>query len=187
MMDSWELKYRAQVSLLPSLKYFNASYMSLSSPHPSFVAASSPFEVRKAVVVARMISGRYRTDCLARHWSQSNPGGLCLLPGCTGDSSGNLEHILLYCPALQETRSNLTKLWYEFMVQRSHLFPLVLDLTSKEESFMQLLMDPSSIPAVRAANSMSSDVLSCCFYLSRTWVSSHHLRRTKLQKIWNLT
>ena len=110
--DFWEIKYRGQTALLPSLKYFNANYMSLSSPHPLFEAANSPFEVRKAVVTARMLSGRYRTDRLARHWSKTNPSGLCLLPDCDGDSIGSLEH---YCQALKQTSTDMTRHWSKFI------------------------------------------------------------------------
>jgi hypothetical protein len=187
VMDSWEVKLRAQACLLPSLKYFNSSYMSLSSPHPMWTSAGSPFEVRKATIVARMLSGRYRTDRLARHWSQTNPSGICQLPGCTGLQSGSLEHILLYCPALSGARSNVIKLWSDFMLSRKYLYPVLSSLTRKEETFMQLLLDPSCIPLLIAANRLNTDVLPCCFYLSRTWIYSLHQRRSKLQKLWNLT
>ena len=110
VVDAWEVKLRAQADLLPSLYYFNPRYMSLTSPHPMWATARSPFEVKKAVVVARMLSGRYRTDRLVRHWSTTNPTGVCLLPGCSGEEVGSLEHILVYCPALSTVRSDIVKL-----------------------------------------------------------------------------
>ena len=103
--DWWEIKLRGEATMLPSLQFFNPNYLSLTSPHPLWVSAKSPYEVRKAVIVALMLSGRYRTDYLTRHWSKSNPSGHCLLPGCVGDQHGTLEHILLHCPALSEARS----------------------------------------------------------------------------------
>ena len=186
VIDFWEVRYRAQATLLPSLKYFNSNYMSLTSPHPIFEAARSPFEVRKTIVVAKMLSGRYRTDQLVRHWSKTNPLGLCLLPGCDGKSLGTLEHILLYCQALKETRSHMMLHWFKFLSDRPYLFPLIVDLTSNESNFMQLLLDPSSIPSVKTANILQPDCLKSCFYLSRTWVYSHHQKRTSLQKTWKL-
>ena len=166
VIDFWENKYRSQASLLPSLKYFNCNYMSLSSPHPLFEAAKSPFEVRKVVVAARLLSGRYRTDHLARHRSKTNPLGLCLLPGCTGQSKGSLEHILLYCNALGETRASMMSHWYKFLSDRPYLFPLILDLTRTEATFMQLPLDPSCIPSVISANTLHADTMQSCFYLS---------------------
>ena len=186
VIDVWETKLRAQVEFLPSMKYFKPAYMSLSSPHPMWACARSPFEVRKAVIVGRTLSGRYRTDHLARHWSTSNQAGVCQLPDCTGQEPGTLEHILLYCPALEIVRSGVIKLWADFMVPREYLFPVFSCLTFSEDSLMQLLLDPSCIPTVIAANQVNPDILPCCFYLSRTWVYSIHLRRSKLMKIWNI-
>ena len=69
VLDWWEKKICAQAELLPSLKYFHPSYMSLTNPHPIWLHAGSPYEVKKAVIAARMLSGRYRTDRMARFWS----------------------------------------------------------------------------------------------------------------------
>ena len=184
--DFWEERLRIQASVLSSLEYFDPNFMSLTKPHPLFLAANSPFEVKKAVVVARMLSGRYRTDRLVRHWSNTNPAGLCKLPGCAGDKIGDLQHILLYCSALEDTRLHLSTLWANFMLSRPYLFPIITNLISQERSLMQLLLDPSSLPQVISANQENSDVLPCCFYLSRTWVYSIHLKRSKLQKQFNL-
>ena len=98
--------------------------MSLSSPHPIWRAAGSPFEVSKAVIVARMLSGRYRTDRLARHWTSDNPNGLCRLPGCSGQV-GDLVHILLHCPALAHSREKMITLWSAYMVSRPSLLPVI--------------------------------------------------------------
>ena len=97
VLDVWEQRLRGQADYLKSLKYFHPGFMSLTTPHPMWASAKSPFEVRKAVVVARMLSGRYRSDQLARHWSKTNQSGLCQLPGCSGGEPGSLEHILLNC------------------------------------------------------------------------------------------
>ena len=110
------------------------------------------------MIVARMLSGRYRTDRLARHWSTSNQSGVCQLPGCTGQEPGTLEHILVYCPALKAARSGVIKLWADFMVPRNYLFPVLSSLTFSEDSLMQLLMDPSCIPTVIAANQVNADI-----------------------------
>ena len=188
VVDWWEIKLRGEIEFLDSLKYFHASYMNLTTPHPLWSSAGSPYEVRKAVIAARMVSGRYRTDRLARHWSKSNPSGFCQLPACTGEQDGTLEHLLLHCPALSEARSRVIKLWSNYMVSHQYLFPVVSCLTLwSEQMHMQLLLDPSCIPAVIAANKSNSAILPGCLYLSRTWVYTIHLTRMKLKKLWNLT
>ena len=84
--------------------------MSLATPHPIWTSAKNPYEIGKAVISARMLSGRYRTDYLSRHWSNRNPSGYCTLPGCV-EQIGSLEHLLLYCPALADARCGVINLW----------------------------------------------------------------------------
>ena len=162
--------------------------MSLSFPHPLWTSAGSPFEVRKAVIAARMLSVHYRTDSLMRHWSLSNPTGLCRLPGCE-DQVGTLTHILLHCPALAEARANCISHWTAFLVPRPWLLPIVSHHTlSGDHPHLQFLMDPSVLPMVitLAREKPDTDVLTSCFYLSRTWNFTIHLRREKTRKTWNL-
>ena len=187
VVDWWQVKLRGEADHLDSLVYFKPSFMSLSSPHPLWTTAKSPFEVRKAVITARMLSGRYRTDRLMRHWSRSNPEGLCRLPGCYGED-GTLPHILLHCPALAETRANGISLWSSFLVSRPWLLPVIAHHTLGTDAlFLQFLLDPSVLPMVITSTRSHPDVLKCCFFLSRTWNFSIHLKREKIRKLWNLT
>ena len=79
IIDYWEVKLRAEAALLPSLEFFNPSFMSLSSPHPLWsTAGSSPSKVAMATIQAQMLSGRYRSQKLCRHWS-IHSSGFCLL------------------------------------------------------------------------------------------------------------
>ena len=56
-----------------------------------------------------MLSGRYRTEFIARHWS-TNRHGFCLSTTCSAIPE-SLEHILLSCTAYMTTRTKLTRLW----------------------------------------------------------------------------
>ena len=84
VLDWWQTNLRGVAEHLDSLAFFKPSFISLSTPHPIWTTAGSPFEVSKAVITTRMLSGRYRTDKLMSNWSNSNPAGLCRLPGCEG-------------------------------------------------------------------------------------------------------
>ena len=186
VLDYWQTRFRGEAEHLDSLEFFKPSFMSLSRPHPLWTTAGSPFEVSKAVVTARMLSGRYRTDRLARHWSRSNPEGICQLPGCHGEE-GNLQHILLHCSGLSRTRAKLISLWSAFLVSRPWLFPVVSHYTlGDNQIFLQFLLDPSTLPLVISATQSNPDILSSCFYLTRTWNFSIHLTRLKIRKQWNL-
>ena len=105
--DYWEKKLRAEAALLPSLKYFNPQFMSLSRPHKLWTTAgNNPFEVAKARVQLLFLSNQYPCAKVSRHWSAENPEGLCTYPLCHAQRLvESREHILLYCPASQ--RSNV--------------------------------------------------------------------------------
>ena len=133
-----------------------------------------------------MLSGCYRTDQLTRHWSKSNPEGLCRLPGCSNEK-GTLHHILLSCPALSEARKKSVSHWSAFLVPRPWLFPLVNQFTHGDErQFLQFLLDPSVLPLVISTSKCYNDALRDCFYLSRTWNFTIHLTREKLLQFWNI-
>ena len=106
VISYWEKKLRAEAEPLKSLEFFKPSYMSLLAPHPLWLTArSSSYEVIKATVQAKMLSGRYRTEKLCSHWS-NNKSGYCL-SGCSSQVE-DLSHILLDCPSLSKTRNTLT-------------------------------------------------------------------------------
>ena len=180
--------------MLDSLSYFKASHMSLSSPHPMWTMAESPYEVGKACTVASMLSGRYVTDHRARHWSTSNPSGYCQLCLLTRHHAilGTLEHQLLKCPVLRDTRSKSISHWTEYLLDKPSLLPIVRHhtLTPGPEGVklqMELLLDPSTCPMVIKAVQVSGNgILSHLLYLTRTWCHSHHIKRRKLLKLYNI-
>ena len=100
VVSYWETKLRDEASSLDSLSFFKPEFHSLAHPHPIlWTAGPNPYEVAKAVVQCKMLSGRYRTELLARHWS-SNKNGFCLSPSCTAAQvQESLKHILLWCPS----------------------------------------------------------------------------------------
>ena len=137
-------------------------------------------------MVARMLSGRYRTDRLTRHWTPSNPQGLCRLPGC-GDQEGTLAHILLYCPALSQSRFNMIRLWSSFMVSRPLLLLIISRYTIEEpEHMVQLILDPTCLPLVVSSKKSAPEVLQHCLYLGRTCCLSTHTLRSRLLRENNL-
>ena len=57
----WQKKLRVEAAPLSSLSMFKTNFMSLSRTHPIWTSAGvSPYEVEKATIQARMLSGRYR-------------------------------------------------------------------------------------------------------------------------------
>ena len=164
---------------MPSLDYFKAEFSSLTSPHPiTWTPASNPYEVTKAVVQAKMLSGRYRTAKLTSHWT--NRGSDCQAPGCNG-ATETLEHILVSCPYYADTRQRLVNLWISIPDPTVKMLALSV-LTGPSQQLVSFILDASSHPLVIKAG---KNLLSAIFYLTRTWCYSIHRKRAKLLCIYS--
>ena len=128
-----------------------------------------PFESSKAMVVAKMISGRYRTDSLQRHWSD-NCEGYCLAPSCE-KIIGDLVHMMVNCPAISEIRNKMHNIWTQ---KSASCPPLLLFLENvwhaEPEVFLKFILEPSVFPEVaRLCQLFGMKVYSVISYLTRTY------------------
>ena len=187
VIDFWEQKFRAEAAFLKegSLKYFDPSFMSLSRTHPLFTTCdSSPYEVKKAVIQARYLSGRARVESLTRHWDMSNKEGICPLCSIVSPTVGTIEHLLLSggCPALVEARLSMLAFINAYLVPRPYLLPLFQALWQVEDSMtMQFLLDCSVIPRVIQMSQQSENpVMKDIFYITRTFVFKIYVTRRRL-------
>ena len=185
VVDYWEIKLRGKASSLTSAPFFNPAFMSLTKPHPIWTACgSNPFECHKAVIASRMLSGKYLTDRLQRHWTQ-NKSGKCLLPNCLPASDGSLEHLLLHCSALSHTRSKLLSLCVKIANEDDKLGEIINSVLLSscegiEHGKMQFLLDCSVMPRVVAMTQNSGTVLrGRLLYIGRTY-SIHRERMNQL-------
>ena len=150
VINFWETRFRDQAEELYSLKYFKPNFYSLTTPHHIWsTAGSNPYEAQKAVIQARMLSGRYRTEYLRCHWSQ-NTDGYCDLSPCNQYSIvGTLEHQLLDCEALAPSRRGVMDLWDRTLAAHPDLLSLVTKYAVGEnENLVQFLLDPSTLTDV---------------------------------------
>ena len=163
--------------------------MTLSSPHPLWSAASSsPYEVSKAIVQAKMLSGRYRTELLCSHWSKTNKQGWCQTPDCQGAQvPEDLEHILAFCPSLEPTRKNLEYFTMKYVELNPVLAPILSTHTNtRHPDFFQFLLDCTCIPEVITISQLYGiTVLYKLLYVGRTWCYSLHRDRARLLNRWN--
>ena len=103
IVDYWEKRLRAEAKPLTSLEYFKPEYISLTRPHPIWWSAGcNPYGISKAVIQSRMLSGRYRQ--LTSNWSAVT--SCCPSSSCITEVE-TLEHILLYCPEYELSRSHV--------------------------------------------------------------------------------
>ena len=187
VIDHWEQKLREQAVFLQeaSLKYFKPDYMSLSVTHPLYSSCgSSPYEISKAAVQARFLSGRARVEALTRHWDFSNKDGFCSLCKTITPTIGTLEHFLLSggCPALVDARLTMLSFFQAYMVPRPYLLPLLQACWEVESSLtMQFLLDCSAIPLViKMAQESSDPVMKDIFYMTRTFIYKIYITRKRL-------
>ena len=184
VFDFWERKLRADVEKLPSLQYFKPQFYSLKTPHPIWTCAgNNPYEVEKASCQARMLSGRYRTCWLARHWSGDSSGS-CLLPSChLTPSPGTLTHILLECVDLAPARQRTFSLWAAYLRDKPLLLPIIKHYTMESDSnkFLQFILDCTVLPDVITLRQQEGKwVHDSLLYLTRTLCFSVHKSGEKL-------
>ena len=188
--DFWEQKLRSDAALLSSLEYFKPQFYSLSKPHPIWTSAgNNPHEAEKACCQARMLSGRFWSCWLARHWL-GDPSGSCSLPTCHLDPTpGTLTHILLYCEDLSVTRQRVFFLWSEYLRDKPYLFPVVERYTvdCPDTERMQFILDCTVLPdVIDLHQQLGKMVHDSLLYLTRTLCYSIDKTRSKLMGKWNV-
>ena len=100
-------------------------------------------QVRAATVQAKMLSGRYRTCWLRRHWTQES--WACRLPGC-GMVPGHVAHLLsVEGPALQPHLATTLQNLKVLLAPHPLLLPPVMAaLHRARESVTTFFLDPST-------------------------------------------
>ena len=149
---------------------------------------SNPYEVEKATIQARMLSGRYRTCWLSRHWS-GNSDGSCSLPSCRLDPTpGTLSHMLTECQDLGPARLRVFSLWADHIKDKPFLLPVIRKYTvdCHPSQHLQFLIDCTVLPDVISLKQKHGlCVHDSLLYLTRTFCFSVHKSRLKLLGKWN--
>jgi hypothetical protein len=170
---------------LSSLRYFDPYSASLQHPHPMWTStAGNSFECCKSTVLARMLSGRYRTEMMCRFWS-TNRSGHCLSDTCQR-VSGDLEHLLTVCPALEHIRHRLHSLWCLKTVDCPPLHSLILRiLGSSHETQVRFILDSTACPElISLMEIFGQEIQDRVLYLTRTWAFAIHRNKMKLLGRW---
>ena len=182
VLDFWESKLAEEALALTSLKYFDPSIFNLRKPSLHWLySTNKSYECAKTTVVARMLSGRYRTENLCRHWGSSNHEGFCLATTCT-DVVEDLVHILVECPALETVRNRMIAMWLE----RSDSYPslhqmLKMVVASPPDIITQFVLTPWCFDGVSMlAEIYGQAILDHIIYLTRTY--AYHIHRERLMQ-----
>ena len=187
VLDYWNKKLRKDASELSSLPFFHPSFMSLTKTHPLYLTCgSSPFECSKAVVQGRYLSGRARLENLTKYWDPTNKEGYCLLckPHSGNPHLASLAHMLLPggCEMLCDARLFMFEFINSYLVPRPHLFELLKTCLGDDNTFVQFMLDCSTIPEVIKfrQETGSDEILDSLFYISRTYVYKLHIVRKRI-------
>ena len=185
VQDYWQSEFRLKSSSLDSLNYFKTEFMSLSRPHPLWTTCgNNSYEVSKAVIQARFLSGRYRCEKLTSHFTSTKSSPLCSI--CPDGSIGSVEHILLFCSALEDVRSQLlANLQKNESISKETKQIIQFNFTLSTSTKVQLLIDPSVLPdVIRETQNGNYDLIEEMFRFTRNWCFSIHRQRLKLQGKW---
>ena len=147
--------------------------MSLSKPHPMYEHAVTSYQVNKCVTVARLLSGRFRTRSLLRHFYPDKVSGLCEL--CFEEYE-DIPHIILpKCTILKDKVATLYTFAQDTLSNckaAAHIFENIV-ISGKDDNLkVQFLLDPSVIPQVITATQIDKCVLPELFKVTTTWCYS---------------
>ena len=130
--------------------------------------------------MARILSGRYQSCWLRRHWDGGN--GACRLLDC-GHIPGDVPHIFSgSCPALSLVTEEAAKKLAIAVAPFPPIASLLTEVTARDtQGFTQFLLNPSTDPAaIQLHQAHGSWVWDKLFYLSRTWLFTLHRERYRL-------
>ena len=152
--------------------------MSLEKPHTFYISTGpSPYEVSKA-----LLSGRYKTEQLSRHWT-TNMEGFCHLPECRKlNVLEDVEHVLLRCMSLSVSHSRFVIFTMKYDEKIQLLGDVLLSLTLPNSlHLMQFMLDCSVIPKViQLVQQHGASVHKHFIKVSRTWCYLQNRERPKI-------
>ena len=185
VLDFWQFKLRADAAQLSSLVYFKPECMTLSKPHLIWTTCgNNSFELNKACIQVKYLSGRFRTDRLLSHFSKENSPFCQLHPH--NPVEGDLLHHLVLCPSLSARRALLFDYWDRIS---SSSLPCQLILqqmkTTSPERFLQFVLDCGVLPEViSAAQEHGQQIYNILYKAGRTYCYSIYRTRLKMLDKW---
>ena len=141
--EFWHNKLCHDASQRPSLQYLRPQFIPLNGkPHLIWESSSSsPSATRAAIIQAKLLSGRYRTDALCSKWSDSPPS--CSLPGCDKSPADTFHLLSGECDALRGCLANNLLNGLNILSKMPQLFDIVTQaLNYNPHQWISIVLDP---------------------------------------------
>lgn len=187
IIEYWQCQLAAECVSLPLLRFFGPYHASLLKPHPMWTSTpGNSFECSKSTVLARMVSGKYRTEMMCRFWS-NNRYGHCLAETCRA-VEGDILHLLAVCPALEHTRHRLHGLWCAKTLDCPPLHTLVIRILGSQpdiDILARFILNSTTFPEVIfLTQNLGQEIEDRVMYLTRTWAFALHRQKLRLLGRW---
>ena len=187
VLDFWQSKLRMDAKKLEnsSLAFFKPAFMSLSRPHLLWTTChGNSYELNKATIQAKYLSGCFRTEKLLSHFSHTNSQFFQLYP--LTETVGDIYHHLVFCPVLQECRNNIFEYWEQIASDNNAASKILSEIQkATPEIFLQFLLDCSVLPHVISAAQIEGYILYDIFFkATRTYCYSVYRTRRKVLDQW---
>ena len=159
--------------------------MSLLKPHLLWTTCcGNSYELNKASIQAKYLSGRFRTEKLLAKFSSSN-SEFCQLHPST-ETVGDLYHHLIFCEALQDRRQALFEYWKKISSENRTAYNILTEaICLPPDIFLQFILDCSALPhVISAADAHGSTLYYILFKATRTYCYSMYRTRKNLLGQW---
>ena len=187
VLDFWQSKLRMDAKKLEnsSLAFFKPAFMPLSRPHLLWTTChGNSYELNKATIQAKYLSGCFRTEKLLSHFSHTNSQFFQLHP--LTETVGDIYHHLVFCPVLQECRNNIFEYWEQIASDNNAASKILSEIQkATPEIFLQFILDCSVLPHVISAAQIEGYILYEIFFkATRTYCYSVYRTRRKVLDQW---
>ena len=178
----WHQKFKEESQNYKSLSFFQVDFLPFGKCHPIYrTCGSSPYEVNKACIQGKLISGRYRLEVLTKYFKPENTE-FCILPSCSSPETkhvGDIEAFFISCASLAPARLQYESYMSSYLYSLPHLTELVEDCLQSNP--VQFFLDCSTMPPVIAAKQVYGEsILAELFKMTRHFCFLLHRLRTKL-------
>ena len=168
----WKGIWNEERSAKSTLKYLSVQANPTVSPHNILKAVrNSQFEVKKAEIKLKMVTGTYMLQSTKARFSKNKLSAKCQI--CQ-NSDEDIKHFLLSCKGLEDTRQPLMS---DLLFKLADLLGGGIDKIKDSDMLIQIILDCT---AVNALKDLSSDALIDLERQTQSYCYKLHIKRANI-------